>query len=239
MKTGTIHNRETFLNNIAKQLGRDRRKNVVRPEWKYNPQLEVYKDASQDELLEIFKNHCKNIHTAVYETNTNGLEDVLNQVIAEYEGQSIITWDDKRFAEFGLTDYFQNKLPKNGKRIHVWDPSLGTENINFAKTADIGITFSDFTLAESGTVVLFSDKKRGRSVSLLPKTYIAIVPKSTIVPRMTQACTSIHKRVASGEQIPSAIHFISGPSNSADIEMVLVVGVHGPMKATYIVVNDK
>lgn len=239
MQTGAIHNREAFLNNIAKQLGRERKKTVTRPEWKYNPQLEVFKDATPDELTEILKEQCNNIHTSFYETDTAGLEEVLNQVITEYEGESIITWDDPRFAEFGLTSYLNEKIPKSGKRVHVWNPELGVENVEFAKTADVGITFSDSTMAESGTVVLFSGKTRGRSVSLLPKTYIAIIPKSTIVPRMTQTCSEIHKRIENGEKVSSAVNFITGPSNSADIEMVLVVGVHGPIKATYIVVNDK
>lgn len=239
MQTGTIHNRDAFLNNISKQLGRERKKEVTRPEWKYNPQLGVYKGASQDELAEILMEQCNNIHTTVFETNTSELEKVLHDVITDYEGESVVTWDDPRFSEFGLTSYFNEKLPEKGKKVHVWNPELGLENVEFAKTADVGITFSDATLAESGTVVLFSDKKRGRSVSLLPKTYIAIIPKSTIVPRMTQACQDIHSRIENGQKVPSAVNFVTGPSNSADIEMVLVVGVHGPIKATYIIVNDK
>lgn len=97
--------------------------------------------------------------------------------------------------------------------------------------------FSDVTLAESGTVTLFHNKDHGRSISLLPKTFVAIIPKSTLVPRMTQAATLIHKMQTQGEDVPSYVSFITGPSNSADIEMNLIVGVHGPVKATYIVVD--
>src|SRR5690606_23397155 len=131
--------------------------------------------------------------------------------------------------QFGLQHLFKQKLPEEGLDVYEWDPALGREkNIANAEKADIGITFSDIALAESGTVVLFSSADTGRTVSLLPTTYIAIIPKSTIVPRMTQAAAEIHRRVQRGEAIPSCINFISGPSNSADIEMNLVVGVHGP-----------
>lgn len=99
--------------------------------------------------------------------------------------------------------------------------------------------FSDISLAESGTIVQFNDKDIARSVSLLPRTYIAIVPKSTIVPRMTQATHEVHKQVIAGNDVSTCINFMSGPSNSADIEMDIVVGVHGPVKAVYMVVTDR
>ncbi|MCA1318633.1 lactate utilization protein C [Bacillus tianshenii] len=233
---GTIHNRDAFLSTISTSLGRPvRKEGVVRPSWKHQPQWKVLKDATQDELVEVLKKQCGHIHTDIVETGVAGLPDTLKKVIDGYGGGQVITWDDPRFEEFGLKE----ELASDGVDVHVWDPTIGEENIAVAERSNVGITFSDQTLAESGTVVLFSGGGKGRSVSLLPATYIAIIPKSTIVPRFTQAAHDIHNRVADGEKIPSCINFISGPSNSADIEMNLVVGVHGPIKAFYIVVEDK
>ncbi|MBU8905524.1 LutC/YkgG family protein [Desertibacillus haloalkaliphilus] len=238
MTSGMIQNKEKFLNTVAGRLGRDRRTSgVTRPQWKKQPQWEVFKDYSQDQLLEQLKEQCSRIHTEIEVTTSAQVERVLGEVIERFDGKSLITWDDPRFHEQKLDKYF-DKLTGEGKEFYQWEPARGDENIKIAERADIGITFSDMTLAESGTVVLLSDQGKGRSVSLLPEKYIALIPKSTIVPRMTQATHEIHKIAKQEGRFPSCVNFISGPSNSADIEMNLVVGVHGPIQACYIVIED-
>lgn len=235
-----IQNRETFLDNIAASLGRSRRTaGVTRPIYRYQPQYEVLKNASQTELLDVLKTQSKKIHVDFFETTNEGLSDKLNEVVNQYGGGPISLWNDERFSEYGLTPLLEQDWTNKQIDVHVWNPELGKENIERCNQANIGITFSDITLAESGTVVLFSSKDKGRSVSFLPNHYIAIIPKSTIVPRMTQAALQIRKKIQNGEVLPSCINFITGPSNSADIEMNLIVGVHGPVKAAYVIVNDR
>lgn len=235
---GMIQNRNVFLDKIANRLGRDRKTIVKRPKWAYHPQDEVLKNATQDELVDVLKEQCKNIHTDFVITNTAKLSDSLKEVVNRYGGGPVITWKDERFDQYGLTKLMKEEWPQDGVDLHVWNYTKKEENIEKANVANVGITISDITLAESGTAVLFSSKDKGRTVSFLPATSVIIVPKSSIVPRMTQAARIIREKVKSGEQVASCINFITGPSNSADIEMILVVGVHGPIKATYIVVED-
>lgn len=236
--TGTIQNRDSFLGQIATRLGRERKTHLDRPKWNYNPQDEVLKSANQDELLEVLKQQCKNIHTEIVITDTGKLSDSLKEVVNKYGGGPVTAWKDERFDQYGLTNLMQGEWPQEGIDLHIWDYTKGEENIKHAEHANVGITISDITLAESGTAVLFSSKDKGRTVSFLPTNSVIIIPKSSIVPRMTQAARMIREKVKHGEQVASCINFITGPSNSADIEMILVVGVHGPIKATYIVVED-
>lgn len=234
-----IQNREKFLNQIAIRLGRPRiSSSVERPVWKFQPQYEVLKDGSQDELLEVLKEQCKKIHTNIYTTNTKELPAILNEVVVNYGGGPIVTWKDERFSKWGLESLMKKEWSNQNIDVFEWDYTKGEQNIQKAEKANVGITISEITLAESGTVVLFSDENKGRTVSFLPVSSIILIPKSTLVPRMTQASQKMREIHQKTGHVASCINFITGPSNSADIELNLVVGVHGPVKATYIVIND-
>lgn len=240
MAKGNIHNKDPFLDHVAKSLGRKRQEGKVeKPNWMIQPQLNVLVGSSQDELVDVLKAQCKNIHTDFYQTIQEELADTLSKVIQKLGGGSIMLSRDPRFIKYNLDELFDVQLPHANVTVDRWDPNNGKESITKSEKANIGITFSDVTLSESGTVTLFNHKGNGRSISLLPASYIAIIEKSTIVPRMTQAAQLINKQHAKGADIPSCVSFISGPSNSADIEMNLIVGVHGPVKVSYVVLDDE
>lgn len=236
MKTGKVFNRDSFLENLTNKLGRDNRRKEVEPlNFHVNPQYEILKNASKDELIDILIEESKKVNTDVHVTPSVELSSLLENLLKELNGKSIITTDDTRFEEYGL-DHMLHSISEEGSEVWKWGDSTHAESIKFAEQADVGIVFSDYALAESATVVLESSAKKGRSVSLLPTCFIAVIPKSTIVARLTQVAERVQEQ---GEDIPSCIKFISGPSNSGDIEMNLVVGVHGPIKATYVIVNDQ
>ncbi|MDR6997844.1 lactate utilization protein C [Neobacillus niacini] len=236
---GTIQNRDKFLNQIASRLGRERVSAPIdRPKWKFQPQHEVLKEATKEELLDILTEQCKKIHTTIYTTDKKNLADTLDKVVADYGGGPIVTWKDERFSQWGLDSLFKKDWLDQNIDVFEWDYTRQEDNIAKAEKANVGITISEITLAESGTVVLFSDENKGRTVSFLPATYIALVPLSSLVPRMTQAAQKMREIHQQTGHVASCINFITGPSNSADIELNLVVGVHGPIKASYIVIND-
>ncbi|MFG6146937.1 LutC/YkgG family protein [Halobacillus sp. B23F22_1] len=201
------------------------------------PQDRVLAGATADELVDVLEKQCEVIHTNLEKATVETLPEVLREVLKAYDVRSVVAAGGPRNQVSGM-DTFYDQLSGEGYEVRVWDEQEGRSNVEFAERAGAGIVFSDLTLAESGTVALFNDRFNGRSISLLPETFIAIVPKSTLVPRMTQAGRLIHAEESKGNPVSSCVSFVTGPSNSADIEMNLIVGVHGPVKATYIVVED-
>ena len=117
-------------------------------------------------------------------------------------------------------------------------PYNSEENLEFSKNANIGIVFAEYGLIESGGIVLYSSPNNGRSVSLLPPISVVVLKRSTIQPRIAQVAKVLHQKAEQGERMPSCINIISGPSATADIELVKVVGVHGPIKVVYLLIDD-
>jgi L-lactate dehydrogenase complex protein LldG len=100
--------------------------------------------------------------------------------------------------------------------------------------ADIGITSADYALAETGTLVMVSSRQEARLVSLLPPVHVAVVPRSRIVGNLDELLGLLPKPA---EQSSSVV-LITGPSRTADIEQILVRGVHGPGEIYAVIVED-
>jgi L-lactate dehydrogenase complex protein LldG len=100
--------------------------------------------------------------------------------------------------------------------------------------ADIGITSVNYALAATGSFVMLSSVQEARLVSLLPPAHIAIFPSSLILANLDELL-SILPRPADET---SSMVLITGPSRTADIEQILVRGVHGPGEIYAVIVQD-
>jgi L-lactate dehydrogenase complex protein LldG len=91
-------------------------------------------------------------------------------------------------------------------------------------TAAVGITSADYCLADTGTLVMLSSREEARLISLLPPAHVAVVSRDRILSGLDELFTALP---APAEQSSSMV-LITGPSRTADIEQILVRGVHGP-----------
>jgi len=144
--------------------------------------------------------------------------------VESVSGHCIITTDAADVLKQILTDL-------NAQRIAYSDnPPNAHDIFHF----DVGISTAQAAIAETGTLVLDSDCERHRLVSLVPPVHIAIVNASSIVETLGDALTLLQKK-----EISPAITFITGPSRTADIELTLAIGVHGPQELYVIVDGTK
>lgn len=94
---------------------------------------------------------------------------------------------------------------------------------------DLGIALAQGALAESGTLILAAGPDRHRAASLLPPASIILVPKKALmadVGLLPDFLNALPKDAAGRR--PACVNLVTGPSSTADIELVLVRGVHGP-----------
>lgn len=91
----------------------------------------------------------------------------------------------------------------------------------------VGVTGTFCGIAETGTLMLLSGRETHPVTSLLPDTHIAIVAASRIVRAMEDGWDLLRRE---RRELPRQVAFVSGPSRTADIEMTLVLGIHGPYR---------
>jgi L-lactate dehydrogenase complex protein LldG len=110
------------------------------------------------------------------------------------------------------------------------DESARRRHREAAAAAQIGVTGADVALAETGSLIVVSGAGRPRSTSLLPDTHIAVFDRSRLVESLEQVGVLLEAwHVDPARSMTGAmINFITGPSRTADIELTLTRGVHGP-----------
>ncbi|MCL6094825.1 MAG: lactate utilization protein [Actinobacteria bacterium] len=97
--------------------------------------------------------------------------------------------------------------------------------------AEVGVAKVDFAVAATGTLVLMAGANRLLGASLLPYMFIALVDRSCLLADFDGLIRTLDMRLADFDTEsakPSAIHLITGPSRTGDVEMQLTMGVHGP-----------
>ncbi len=100
---------------------------------------------------------------------------------------------------------------------------------------DVGFTYADIGLAETGTLVLNCPDEQLRLATMLCEYHVCILPRSAIV---ADGFAAEEQLKAFMLNAPTYTAFITGPSRTADIERVLSIGVHGPLELHILILED-
>jgi L-lactate dehydrogenase complex protein LldG len=187
------------------------------------------------ELIAQFANELRAVGGHFYSASSRDAarEYVLRLVPA---GMKAVGWDCQIIREIGLADSLERA---GGDFVPDANGKAAGEFLKQAIEADIGITAVDYALADTGTLVLLTGEGRARSASLLPPIHVALVKPAQILPGLADLFPLLRvEKNSSKQSMSSAITLITGPSRTADIELTLVVGVHGPQQLHVILMND-
>jgi L-lactate dehydrogenase complex protein LldG len=206
---------EAFFARIVEAL-KDRGKPVDLPD-----ELEVARVVSADrDLVAVFSERARQVgmHPERVADDQAAVNKVL-EIMAAAGAASVILPDE----EIPARDLIQARLEETGIRfVDVNDRDASFE-------ADFGITGVTCAIAETGSLCVDSGDGRRRLASLAVPNHIAVLRVQQILPDLLDWAARFPV------EIPANRVLISAPSKTADIEMTLVEGVHGP-KVVYIVV---
>ncbi len=180
--------------------------------------------------VEMFREHLEAVggHCVVVQGEIEAAR-ALNRIIAELQATSLPA---RRIA---LSD-----APLIGRLSRALNANIEKARISPSTVDlfgyDIGLTTAQAAIAETGTLVLESDCERHRLISLLPPVHITIVNAGDIRLTLGEALKQVRRNGLS--DMSRAITFITGPSRTADIELTLTIGVHGP-KELYVIVDEE
>lgn len=157
---------------------------------------------------------------------------IIAAVAAEHGASTFVSWDDGPVGCTGLLDDLSARGLTRVPYDLSFDPAARADQVGPLGEVVLGITGADAAIAQAGGIVLASGPGRGRLASLLPPVHVALVSAARIWPTLPDLLAAEPGLVGRGANLV----VIAGPSRTADIEMILTHGVHGPKHLHVIVV---
>jgi L-lactate utilization protein LutC len=180
-----------------------------------SPPIETQKRAFSP--LNRFQQELEALGGHIIPCTSDDLPQRILEFLVERDVNKIYSWKAPAIPQSVLSH-----LKKQGIEVfHAADPAF-----------PIGLTGAQAGIAETGTLVLTAGANRPSTTSLLPPIHLAVLDVK-----------DIHSSLSSVLNNPfitqtSATNLISGPSRTADIEMTLDIGVHGPKEVHVFCIMD-
>ena len=166
-------------------------------------------------LPELFADRAAELKMLVEPVRIDDLAEQLVKFLQGIGSKTVMLTDTPLIRSLGI----EALLSANGMTAKFWSQISLDESYDF----DAGVTEVDYAVAESGTLVIRHRPEHGRAISLVPFVHVAIVQPKNFVADLIDLMEKLDK-----DGTGSGVTMISGPSKTADIELNVVTGVHGP-----------
>ena len=201
------------LEDVRRALGRGRAAAAALP---VPPQIDehvVRLVQSEIGLPELFTQMARQNQMIVDAVRVDELAERLSKSLRARECHRIAV------SSGGMLEGVVGPLKSGGFDVMRW----GEISLDALYDLDAGVTDVRFAVAETGSLVIDGSRDHGRSLSLVPPVHVAVVERRCLLPDLVD----LFARLAHDATRANTV-IITGPSKTADIEMNLVTGVHGP-----------
>lgn len=155
--------------------------------------------------------------------------------------KSVVRWDHPLLDQLELERQPElQDIPVSTTRMP--DPSNQQDKQTLRKQVEqafVGITSADYLVAATATLIMRSHPGHARSTSLVPSIHIAVVEESRLLATLEELYALLKwdpEEKAKG--LTNCLSLVSGPSKTADIELIMVHGAHGPRELHLFIVAD-
>jgi L-lactate dehydrogenase complex protein LldG len=199
--------REDILAQVRLALRRDRSAPIPPPPGRIAPRQPAAPDLEMTSLLtEISK-----LGGEVQQVRRDNLRDAFDVLVRDEGIRKATLWQTEELRTLGVEAVIR------GLGVAIVSPYAGKHAL---AECDLGVTGADAAFPETGTLLLRSTPQRPRMVSLAPRIHLALVTPEILLPDLSQGFEQVK---GEGYWV-----FVTGPSRTADIELTVTVGVHGP-----------
>ena len=178
----------------------------------------------------------------VHVISANPLEETFAKEFTAIGGRFIFCENEIDFLE----QLVQHSSEGGWKKIYCYEEALCEllEKVEFPFTRDqddfkegmVAITSCEALVARLGSIMVSSKSQSGRRLVVVPTVHVVFAKTSQLVPDVRDALQLIKNKY--GEQMPSFIASLAGPSRTADIEKTLVTPAHGPRDIFVFLIDD-
>jgi len=126
-------------------------------------------------------------------------------------------------------------LPPQGIECATYDLPIEAWKTEMFRATPASLTGARAAIAETGTLILWPDAKEPRLMSLVPPVHVVLLDRAKLYNTFYEATQAEGWK----DSLPTNALLISGPSKTADIQVTLAYGAHGPKELIVLLLGDE
>ena len=188
--------------------------------------------SSQNEKVSKLKGYMEAVRTEVHVVDAENWKDQLKTILKPRALKTLLYAPETQIGDALARDWPGADGSEGLPELVPYEGDIGAFKEDLFQI-DAAITSTVGGIAETGAIILWPDAKEPRLMSLVPPIHIAVLEADKIF----NSFDEVMQAQKWPQKMPTNAILISGPSKTADIELTLAFGVHGPKELIVLILS--